>query len=239
MLEALTTALGACGLDVWMPLDAAAFDAASAPVAPALRLGSLLPGARAALVVGSAGRAFFDAFARLRAADDAAPNPFDRYTRATVAEAAGEALDPLGVAHVERFPFLGASAGGVVIPFQRLGRAVGLGASSPLGLQIHPTFGAWWAYRALVVVDAALPRAAPLSDGCAGCPAPCVAACPASAVQLAGFSVPACHARRLEAEPCRLSCAARHACIRGPEHRYSDAQLAFHMAESMPKRAGS
>jgi hypothetical protein len=40
----------------------------------------------------------------------------------------------------------------------------------------------------------------------------------------------------LTAEPCRLSCAARIACVRGPEHRYADAQLAFHMAASMPKR---
>jgi hypothetical protein len=228
-------ALAAHGLDVTWPLDAAAFDAACAPVAPALRLATLLPGARAALVVG-AGRAFFDAFARARDAADTAPNPLDRHTRAVVVEAARAALDPLGVVHAEHFPFLGATAGGVVIPFQRLGRAAGLAASSPLGLQIHPTYGAWWAYRALVVVDVELPRAEPLSDGCAGCPAPCVDACPASAVQLTGFSIPACHARRLEAEPCRLWCAARIACIRGPEHRYSDEQLAFHMAASMPRR---
>jgi hypothetical protein len=231
-------ALGARGLDVTWPLDAAAFDAACAPVAPALTLAALLPGARAALVVGG-GRGFFDAFARGRDVHDTAPNPLDRHTRAVVVEAARAALDPLGVAHAEHFPFLGASAGGAVIPFQRLGRAAGLAASSPLGLQIHPTYGAWWAYRALVVVDVELPRAAPLSDGCAGCPAPCVDACPASAVQLTGFSIPACHARRLEAEPCRLSCAARIACVRGPEHRYSDEQLAFHMRASMPRRPPS
>ena len=83
-------------------------------------------------------------------------------------------------------------------------------------------FGPWWAYRALLVVDRALPpAAAPPGDGCAGCAAPCVAACPAGAVARAGFDVPACHARRLAAEPCRLSCAARIACVRGPEHRYS------------------
>jgi hypothetical protein len=228
-------ALAARGLDVTWPLDAAAFDAACAPVAPALRLATLLPGARAALVVG-AGRAFFDAFGRARDAGDAAPNPLDRHTRDVVVEAGRAALDPLGVAHAEHFPFLGATAGGVVIPFQRLGRAAGLAASSPLGLQIHPTYGAWWAYRALVVVDVELPRVEPLSDGCADCPAPCVDACPAGAVQLTGFSIPACHARRLEAEPCRLSCAARIACIRGPEHRYSDEQLAFHMRASMPRR---
>jgi hypothetical protein len=236
VLAALEAALGARGLDVRLPLDAAAFDAACAPVAPTLRLAALLPGARAALVVGG-GRAFFDAFARARDAGDTAPNPLDRHTRAVVVEAARAALDPLGVAHAEHFPFLGGD-GGVLIPFQRLGRAAGLAASSPLGLQIHPTYGAWWAYRGLVVVDADfdLPPGAPLSDGCAGCPAPCVEACPASAVQLTGFSIPACHARRLEAEPCRLSCAARIACIRGPEHRYSDEQLAFHMRASMPTR---
>jgi hypothetical protein len=144
------------------------------------------------------------------------------------------ALAPLGAGHAVWFPFAGAKP---VVPFQRLGRAAGLGGPGPLGLQIHPVFGPWWAYRALVLVDVELPEAAPPGDGCAGCPAPCVAACPAGAVRLAGFSVPDCHARRLAAEPCRLSCAARIACVRGPEHRYPDRALAFHMAASMPKAA--
>lgn len=181
-------------------------------------------------MVGSGGRPFFEAFTRAR---DAGPDPLDRYTRSVVEGAARAALAPLGVAHVELFPFMGET---VVVPFQRLGRAAGLGGPSPLGLQTHPVYGAWWAYRALIVLDAELPRAAPVGDGCAGCPAPCVAACPASAVRREGFDVIACHARRLVAEPCRLSCVARHACIRGPEHRYSDEQLAFHMAASMPRK---
>ncbi len=46
-----------------VPLGAAAFDAACAPVS-ALTLGGLLPGARAAAIVGSGGPAFFDRFAR-------------------------------------------------------------------------------------------------------------------------------------------------------------------------------
>jgi hypothetical protein len=237
-LEALAVALGAFGLNIWLPLDGRAFDDACAPVAPTLRLESLLPGARAALLVGSAGQAFFEGFARARAADpgDVGRDPLDRYTRAIVTQATRQALEPLGVTHVECFPFLDEQAGGVVVPFQRLGRAAGLAASSPLGLQIHPVYGAWWAYRALIVVDAELPPGAPLFDACAGCPAPCVTACPAAAVQPAGFVVQACHARRLAAAPCHLSCAARLACIRGPEHRYSDEQLAFHMAASMPRR---
>jgi ferredoxin len=221
---------------VLLPLDAAAFDAACAPVAPALRLADLLAGARAALLVGSGGRAFFDAFFDRRVADPdpGAANPLDRYTRAVVEDAARAALGPLGVAHTQRYPFV--EQAGPHLPFQRLGRVAGLGGPGPLGLQIHPTYGPWWAYRALIVVDTPLTPAASPGDGCAGCDAPCVAACPAGAVQVTGFVVPACHARRLVAEPCRLSCVARIACIRGPEHRYRDEELAFHMAASMPRR---
>ena len=150
-----------------------------------------------------------------------------------IEEAVADTLPGLGVAYALRFPFLHGEPG-AHLPFQRLGRAAGLGASSPLGLQVHPTYGPWWAYRGLIVVDVALPPGPRLRDACAGCPAPCVQACPAGAVRVAGFDVPSCHARRLTAEPCRLSCAARIACIRGPEHRYRDEELAFHMLASLP-----
>jgi hypothetical protein len=106
-------------------------------------------------------------------------------------------------------------------------------------LQIHPELGPWWAYRALIALagdSSELVPATPLGDACAGCPAPCVAACPAGAVRLGGFSVADCHARRLTAPACHLSCDARLRCVRGVEHRYTDEQLAFHMAASMPAR---
>ena len=217
-----------------MPIGPDEFDGACAEIASDLRLDGLLAGARGAVIVGSGGPPFFDGFAgSAPEARDGAPHPLDRFTRRVVEATADGALGPLGVGHAVYFPFDGAHP---VIPFQRLGRAAGLGGPGPLGLQIHPVYGPWWAYRALVVVDRALPPGAPPGDGCAGCSAPCVAACPAGAVARAGFSVAACHARRLSAEPCRLSCAARIACIRGPGHRYPDEALAFHMAASMPKR---
>jgi hypothetical protein len=236
VLAALERALGDCGLNVVAPIAAAAFDAACAPVST-LTLDGLLAGARAAALVGSGGRGFFERFAAgSPEASDGAPHPLDRFTKRVADAAAADALASLGVAHATYFPFDWAEPR---IPFQRLGRAAGLGGPGPLGLQIHPVYGPWWAYRALVIVDRALPSRPPVGDGCAGCAAPCVAACPAHAVARTGFAVGACHARRLAAEPCRLSCAARIACIRGPEHRYADAELAFHMAASMPRRAST
>jgi hypothetical protein len=132
------------------------------------------------------------------------------------------------------------------LPFQRLGRAAGIGAPGPLGLQIHPSYGPWWAYRALLALalegEAAALVEAPIDVerlpgpiGCEGCDAPCVAACPAGAVRLAGFSIGGCHAHRRVAPECQRSCIARIRCVRGPEQRYSDEQLAFHMTASQPR----
>ena len=185
------------------------------------------------MIVGAGGRTFFERFSRAPERGDGAPDPLDRYTARTAAAAVSAALIGSGARHAIAHPF----DVDPIIPFQRLGRAAGLGAPGPLALQIHPEFGPWWAYRALVILDRRLPTAAAPGDACAGCPAPCVAACPAGAVAVGGFDVRACHARRLSAPACHDSCAARLACIRGPQHRYRDEQLAFHMRASMPRPA--
>jgi ferredoxin len=200
----------------------------------------LLGGATGALVIAAGGRELFARFRASPEAGDGAPDPLDRYTRRTVMEALAAVAGPRGDRARAFFPFVGSAP---VLPFQRLGRAAGLGPASPLGLQIHPVYGPWWAYRAALVfkddVSAVAPSPAP-HDVCQGCDAPCIAACPAGAVRREGFSVPACHGRRLADQglgpDCRLSCIARIRCVRGPEHRYTDEQLAFHMAASMPAR---
>jgi hypothetical protein len=184
------------------------------------------------LLIGSGGREFFDRFVAETLPGDGAPDPLDRFTRATVDRVVGDTLALSTVGHRVLFPFVKSDA--PVIPFQRLGRAAGLGGPGPLALQIHPEYGPWWAYRALLVLDHEAPPGPPLGDGCAGCDAPCVAACPAHAVRVSGFVIDACHARRLQAEACRLSCAARIRCVRGPQHQYGEGQLAFFMAASMP-----
>ncbi len=202
-------------------------------MAAPLRLSSLLAGAAGALVAGAGGRGFFDRFVAAGEARDGRPDPLDRYTARAVAEAVAGAL----AGGAARFAIAHPFDRDPVIPFQRLGRAAGLGGPGPLALQIHPVFGPWWAYRVLIVLDRPLPAAAAPGDGCAGCAAPCVAACPGRAVARTGFEVGACHAHRRADAACRLSCPARLACIRGPEHRYSDEQLAFHMRASLPRPA--
>ena len=179
----------------------------------------------------------FELFREAPERRDGLTSPLDRFTRAAIGAAAMEALDGIAGGYRLLFPFTDSQP---ALPFQRLGRAAGLGAPGPLGLQIHPDFGPWWAYRGLIALAlsedawAAAASGEPVGDGCAGCAAPCVAACPAGAVRLAGFSVVDCHARRLTSPDCQLSCVARIRCVRGPEHRYTDDQLAFHMAASMP-----
>jgi epoxyqueuosine reductase len=246
--------LTARGFNLLWPLSEPVFDRACAPVAPALTLRVLLPLATSAIVVASGGRDFFAAFRRVAEATDGHPHPLDRFTRTSLEEAVRTQWDDgrgrPRVAYRLFFPFVSSLP---ALPFQRLGRAAGLGAPGPLGLQIHPHYGPWWAYRAVIVVaDESVPapsappprsnESPPLSsgeslgDGCAGCDAPCVAACPGGAVRRDGFSVVACHAHRLVAPPCQLSCVARIRCVRGPAQRYTDEQLAFHMAASMPLR---
>jgi hypothetical protein len=218
------------GLNVVMPIGRAAFDEACAPVSP-LRMGELRPTGQSAWLIGSGGRLFFDRFLAATGGADGRPHPLDRFTRAEVEAVVRQALDP-SIGHGLWYPFTQAQP---ALPFQRLGRAAGLGLPGPLGIQIHPVFGPWWAYRALLIVDVAVPEQPAVGDGCAGCDAPCVAACPGRAVARDGFVYVACRARRLEDPACHFECQARSRCIRGPEQRYSARQLAYHMAASLPR----
>jgi hypothetical protein len=191
-------------------------------------LQTLLPGARAGLVLGDGGGGFFARF-RARPSIEAS-DPLDRFTAEVVPAAVARALAGLDVRHAIHFP----SAGGArPWPVQRVGEAAGLPAAGPLGLQIHPVFGPWWAYRAVVAVSCDLPEEAPLEPPCRGCSAPCVTACPGSAVTDRGFLVGSCVAHRLAARECQSSCGARLRCVRGPEHAYPEEQLGFHMTASL------
>jgi hypothetical protein len=227
-LAALRRELATEGLHVARVVTQRALDALGLPV----QLDDLLSGATAALIVGDGGPGFFDRFQRASAATDPGEeHPLDGYTSRVVPAAVSRAARQQGpaFAFAVRYPFSRDPS----LPIQKIGEAAGLPPPGPLGLQVHPRFGPWWAYRALVVLDLPLPEEAPLDSSCAGCPAPCVTACPGGATTTAGLQVRACITERLASPACQGSCVARSACIAGPEHRYPAGQLAFHMGHSL------
>jgi ferredoxin len=224
-LAPLRAALGGLGLHVMLPLTQASIDRAGVD----LRLGQILPGAGGALIVGDGGGAFFAGFEAWRGDDTRAPDPLDHYTAQVIPRAVAGALAP-GARFEVRYPF---GREPPWIPFQRLGLAAGLPAPGPLGVQVHPRFGPWWAYRALVVVTEAVTDQPPLPSPCEGCGAPCATVCPADALASRRLDVDRCAGHRLQSPGCQSSCAARIACVAGPEHRYPPAQLVFHMAASL------
>jgi len=225
LLAALRGRLAAEELHVVLPLSAAAFDEVVAPVG-ARRAGELVAGAAGVVLIGDGGPGFF---ARFR---DAAPyasgvdHPLDDFTRGAVTAAVSEVLAPLGLDRHVAFPFA-ASGTGPPLPFQRLGRAAGLPEPGPLGLQVHPEFGPWWAYRALVVLPVPLDAESPLLPWCPPCDRPCVRGC-ATHRSAAGAGPPPDGAAPAGAL-CGDDCGARLRCPVGREHAYPPDQIAFHL----------
>ena len=217
LLHALRERLATEALHIVLPLSAAAFDEVVGAGAP--RAGELVDGAAGVVLIGDGGPRFF---ARFR---DAAPyasgvdHPLDDFTRACVTSAVTDVLAPLELPFQVMFPFGGSGRGGA-LPFQRLGRAAGLPEPGPLGLQIHPEFGPWWAYRALVIVPAALDAEPSLLPWCPPCERPCVRGC-------------AIHRAVDDGMPaqtvCGDDCGARARCPVGREHAYPPDQIAFHL----------
>ena len=224
MLGGVRAALAEEGLHIAFPVSQASLDRAGV----SLTLTALLPGARTGLVIGDGGGGYF---ARFQAAgDQAVPDPLDAYTRRVIPAALARALGAEPGAFTVRFPF---SREAPLLPIQRLGQAAGLPTAGPLGLQIHPRFGPWWAYRAFAILLAELPEETPLGSPCEGCPAPCVTACPGLAVHPGGFALERCLAHRLANPACHHSCAARLRCPVGGDVRYPPEQLRYHMEASL------
>lgn len=199
-------ALEGSGLDL---TGAAPIDAYDARAPEPLRSARLLPAARSVVIVASGGRALWPAF---RAWLDegggraALPHPLDAYVAGAL-DRADAALAAAGVAFRRFEPTFTAP---IALDFRALGELAGLGVLGPFGMLIHPRFGPWWALRGAYLVGADVAAPAALPAPCAGCPAPCVAD------------------RAPSDDLARATIAARERCVVGAEHRYTDAQLAFH-----------
>lgn len=185
--------------------------------------------ARFVILIGNAGPAMFARFARER---DPEREQIDDWTRDTVGELAS-ALKATAV-----YPFSKPYQ-----PFLTWARRGGGGHVSPLGLNIHPRYGLWHAYRAAllfpVVFD--LPRQGVSAHPCESCSArPCLSACPVSAFDGKSYDVAACgqHLLTQSGSACMQGgCLARLACPVGTEYTYDARQRQFFMQAFRRARA--
>lgn len=213
----MRTRCAAAGLDLVQSFAVGWYNAA---VAEDLRLPDLGRASALGLLIGNT-RAYWPRFvAALRESpallDD--PDPIERHA----GDAVAAAVAGLGL----RCAIRGAAEPPPRrVAMQRLAHVSGLAYLAPGRLNVHPTFGPWIALRAAVVVDADGPGGPPpaLPDPCARCASACLPAFEHAARAAAGDGSPGEVARLW-----RLWLAVRDACPIGREHRYDEAQIAYH-----------
>ncbi len=170
------------------------------------------------ILIGNAGPEMFSRFAR-----SGAPT-MDAWTRVVVDVLA----EDLGAKAL--YPF-----DKPALPFLTWARMAGAGHISPLGMNIHPTYGLWHAYRAALLfpVEFDFPRSSTVASPCEACAAkPCLTACPVQAFDGSSYDVAACgtHIKSEAGETCMTGgCLARLACPVGKAYRYHPQQMQFHM----------
>ncbi len=199
------------------------------------------PEAESVVVIGNGGREFWGHFREYAAARPGYlqqhDHPLDDYTVAVMSARLTPLLDATRAQYRVIYPFQFFS--GLTVSFMHLAQAAGLSRPSILGVQLHPRYGPWIAWRAAVLIDRALPALPAPAQDCEPCSTcverPCIAACPAQAVSAAhGWDLPACTQYRLRAPTdCAERCHARYTCVYGREHRYPEDELAYHQRLSL------
>ncbi len=187
---------------------------------------------KSAIMVGNAGPDLWAVFSKSAEFKDGLADSLNRWTERVIGTIAEQyncrALYPFGE------PFW---------PFQRLAqRASGI-RPSPLGILIHPEYGLWHAFRAVLVfegkgeladeVQSLMQASGDLTHPCDTCvDKPCLTACPVGAFSGEALDVKACfsHIDSTSDPKCmQLGCRARDACPIGVQYRNTDAQVRFHM----------
>lgn len=179
------------------------------------------------ILFGNGGPGFWRAFDRNRPAGE---HPVDTFSCQVVGEFMARRF-PGVVFHV-LYP------GPRVVPLQALGERVGWHHESPLRIGINDTWGLWYAYRALILVEAVLPSSPPVQSvsPCITChDRPCMSACPPRALEPGVLRLARCiDFRLLQESVCHRQCLARWACPVAPEQRYDEAQVHYHYGHSLP-----
>ena len=216
MIDRLNTVLGDSGLFV-----RGGFYPMLGDTVPSLPDGSA---AGTVILVGNAGTAMWEAFAR--SGDRSVRHPLDTWLRPRIeAAAASVGAHPV-------FP----NSGPPFVPVQDWAARAEPVYRSPIGIMIHPDFGLWHVYRgAFLFADRIdLPPRKDSASPCESCEKkPCLSVCPADAFLPDRFDAPACaaHVESAAGVNCRdRGCLARRACPVGRDNLYGRDQQAFHTA---------
>ncbi len=184
------------------------------------------------ILIGNAGTEMFDRFS---AECDPAVDLLDDWCRKCLVALAQD----LGATAV--FPF-----DKPPLPFLRWAQKAGCGHGSKLGMNIHPKYGLWHAFRAAFVfahfLD--LPLQPETKSPCETCTGqPCLSACPVSAFDANGsaspYDVDRCvdHLRQPAGDACLTDgCMARLACPVGAQYIYGKTQMEFHLSAFLRAR---
>lgn len=188
--------------------------------------------AAAVVLVGHGGGTLWPVFRawQERQADHGGSDPLDAWSKAVVAPIAA------AFSATAFFP-----SDPPYQPFQQWAmRAEGLRAS-PLGILIDPVYGLWHGFRAALAfatwegAASAWPQQLHPCENCIE--KPCLTRCPADAVSIDRFDVPACRSHLSTdagAAGCMQSgCVARLACPVGAGYAYGHDQARFHMRALM------
>ncbi|MDT8992963.1 hypothetical protein RQP54_18970 [Curvibacter sp. APW13] len=187
-----------------------------APMAPAAH-------ERQLLLFGHAGRRLWE---RVQAEGGSEEHPIDAYSVRTVQRWLAQALPGARA----RFVYPEGLRPGQHVGLQRLGQLAGWHHPSPFMVGVDSHWGSWFAYRAAILTDTALPPS-PREDLGHPCPTcttrACVSACRGKALSEGPMDFQACQSQRLQdGSPCALGCPARQACPVGAAHRYESSQIA-------------
>ncbi|HJV92806.1 MAG TPA: hypothetical protein VJ572_04970 [Azonexus sp.] len=177
---------------------------------------------RQLILIGHGGKAMW---AAMKAAGVAAEHPIDQFSLATTERWLG------GLPHAIVYP------AETSVGLQALGKLAGWHHASPFMVGINEIWGSWYAYRVVLLTASDFVPTPPqvTVSPCTRCQdKPCVAACPAGALNGDAFDLQKCIAyRKTPASRCKATCVARITCPVASDHRYSEEQIAHTYSISM------
>lgn len=178
------------------------------------------------ILIGHGGKRLWEA---VTASGHSGSDPIDDFTVATLQHWFAEHL----AGHRYRILYPGEQP----IPLQTLGQLADWHHPSPFMVGIDAEWGTWFAYRAVILADTDFLPTVPLdrSHPCLTCQdKPCLASCPAEALDGGHFALQKCLGYRMQAQSkCQFTCLARVSCPVGAVHRYDEAQLRHTYAISL------